>query len=566
MIQLLRSIWRALVRFSAQVRLRIGRFFLAQSRYDTVVWKLGGRIHEMPPRQTWFFRKAPKGLPLMDVLFMGRLLKKDPKVKRLIVHLRPIAAGWSQVQTIARVLQSIRDAGIETVAFLDRGGNREYYLAAQCNRIIAPPTLSINLIGVMVESVFLKELMDKLSIYPDMQSKGKYKSAVETFTRKAPTRPASQMMDSLVDGLYNQLVEGIATGRNVETEEASKWVDTGPHVAEQAIESGMIDKAMYYEDFLKMLSAESPKPKKVKSKRYLKAWSKLERFRALSAERGALALVYADGAILDSGTERNTTKSVTDKLCRDIRKIAKEKQIKAVILRVNSPGGSAYASDLIWRSLCALREKKPVIVSMGDYAASGGYYIAMAGDEVLTEPATLTGSIGVIVGKMSLKGLYKKLGIAKQQYARGDQARLFSDYSRFSDSERGRIKALLEHNYTNFVDKVAQSRDTTVEEIEKVAQGRVFLGSEAVENGLADQVGGLEQAFEIAKAKANLQPDEPIEVILYPRPKTSWRQILESGIKSALPAPLRALNEELTELTTFDQGAQYRLPFIIRMP
>lgn len=561
----MRSIWRALIRVSASIRLRIGRLFLNQSRYDTVLWKLGGRVHEMPPRQTWFLRKASKGILLLDVLMMGRFLKKDPKVKRLIVHIRPIRGGWAQVQAIARVLKSIREAGIETVAFLERGGNREYFMAAQCNRIVAPPTLTINLIGVMVETVFLKDLMDKLSIYPDLESKGKYKSAVETFTRKTPTRPASQMTDSLVEGLYKQLVDGIATARSVDREVAMEWVDTGPHIAEDAKELGMIDDTGYYEDFFSALSGESPKPKKVKAQRYLKAWSKLERFRALSLKRGALALVYAEGAILDSGTEKNATNVVTDKLCRDIRKIAKDKQIKAVIVRINSPGGSAYASDLIWRSLKELREKKPVIVSMGDYAASGGYYLAMAGDEVLTEQGTLTGSIGVIVGKMSLKGLYKKLGIAKQQYKRGDQAALFSDYDRFSDSERVRIKALLEYNYTDFVQKVAECRDATVEEIEKVAQGRVFLGMEAVKNGLADQIGGLEQAFDIAKTKANMLPDESVEVFIFPRPKTSWKQILESGIRSSLPAALKALNEELTELTSLGQGAQYRLPYIIRM-
>ena len=268
---------------------------------------------------------------------------------------------------------------------------------------------------------------------------------------------------------------------------------------------------------------------------------------------------------MEGDGDRRSTTATSRVLCRDLKRIAKNKRIEAVVLRVVSPGGSSYASDLIWRSVNELRQSKPVFVSMGDVAASGGYYVGMAGGEVLVEPGTVTGSIGVISGKFNLRGLYRKLGISKHQYKQGEHAGIFSDYDAFSAGEKERIQALMEWFYKLFVDKVAQSRGMPREKAEALAEGRVYLGAQALELGLADREGGLTEAMEAAKLKMKLDPDAPVRMAIYPRPINSWRRLLPAAMGARLPAPLDMLASELDELAGFDASPQYRLPFLFHL-
>lgn len=564
-MSLFRWLLRSVIRTAAWLVHRVQKGFMQRAMYDTVEVALRGRVIEAPQPYSRLFRRGTRITALVDQLALFNLLARDPKVKHVIVRIGPLGAGWSQTQTLARALQRLKTAGIETTAFFEGGGNREYYLATQCDTIVAPPSTTVNLTGVVMEVAFFKELLDKVAVEPDMYAKGRYKSAVETFTRKGPTRPSRDNAEQLVEGMYTQLVQGIAAARDSEDQAVREWIDNGPYAAPEAADAGLIDQIAYYDELIASIKKSDPKPRRVRASRYFRAWRSLLHKQALVEDRGLLALVYVQGAIMEGDGDRRSTTATSRVLCRDLKRIAKNKRIEAVVLRVVSPGGSSYASDLIWRSVNELRQSKPVFVSMGDVAASGGYYVGMAGGEVLVEPGTVTGSIGVISGKFNLRGLYRKLGISKHQYKQGEHAGIFSDYDAFSAGEKERIQALMEWFYKLFVDKVAQSRGMPREKAEALAEGRVYLGAQALELGLADREGGLTEAMEAAKLKMKLDPDAPVRMAIYPRPINSWRRLLPAAMGARLPAPLDMLASELDELAGFDASPQYRLPFLFHL-
>jgi protease IV len=556
------SLFQAVIRLFSFLLFKIEHFFLFRSPYNTVELTISGRIVESTMPLQRFMRPRKKTTSILDLLSLLQFLAADNKVKTVVLRIAPVGAGWSQVQTIARGLTELNEAGKKTIAFFERGGNREYYLAAHCSKIVAPPSTVVNLVGLMIEIVFFKELVDKLAIHPDLYAEGKYKSAIEAVTRKSSSRPAKEMTEGLVDGLYQQLVQGIAAARSIDESQVEKLIDGGPYTGMQAKEAGLIDSAGYYEEIVAELKKDKPLHR-VSGTRYLRAWSSMTENRIRYENKGSIAIVLVQGTITDGRAKSGGAGSRT--LISNLRKVARNKNIKAVVLRVSSPGGSSLASDLIWRAIGELKKKKPVIASMGDTAASGGYYVAMAADEVLVEPGTITGSIGVITGKMSFRGLYKKLGLLKEQFRRGDAAGIFSDYSPFSESEKKKIIGLMRQFYADFVGKVAVSRGMPVEEIEKLAQGRVYLGSEAIENGLVDKQGSLPDAIAIAKTRVGLPTNEPIELDLYPKPATIWKQLLSGLPASALPESLDSVLSDFGELVTLEQGPQYRLPILFRI-
>ena len=562
---LLKIVFKSLVRAWSYLVYRIQRFILATSSYDTVVMRLRGRIVEAPPMAyPRLLRRKARGTPLLHILGLLEQMARDEKVKRVIVRIAPCSMGWAQTQAVARALSHLGQAGKETIAFFERGGTREIYLAAHCQRVCAPPSTTVHLTGVLLETVYLKELLDKLEVQPELFAMGKYKSAAETFTRKSPSPASGEVFTELIQGLFDQLVAGLAQARNLKGPAAKRLVDGGPYTAQEAHQNGLIDDLFYWEELLKSLNKNGERPKRVKAQRYLRAWKNLQMHHARYLDNGSVALVFVQGTIVDGKGDKSAGTPSNEILCRDLRAIAKNDRIKAVVVRVASPGGSALASDLIWMSARLLKKKKPLIVSMGDVAASGGYYISMAGDEVFVEEGTLTGSIGVITGKFNFGGLYHKLGISKKRYSQGKNAGIFSDNQAFTGSEKQRIRAIMERYYRLFVEKVAQSRNLEVEHVEQIAQGRVYLGRRAVELGLADKIGGLTEALACAREKIDLASDAPLQLVIYPRPVSPLRQLLSGNLQARLPEPLSRITEELDQFAEFQGEPQFRLPFLLR--
>lgn len=563
-MHILRTLFRILERLYGFVLYRLQLFFVKRAKFDTLEFRLSGKVIESPAPFSFSLRPRSKTISLLTLTNFFKIIEKDPKIKRIIIRLEPLQMGWAQTQTVARALAAIKASGKEIIVYMEQCGNREFFLAAHATKRIAPPGAVVHLVGFLMEAIYFKELLDKFSVEPDFLAMGKYKNAAETFTRKSPSRPSKEMTAGLAEGIYEQLVTGLADALEWDDKSVREIIDNGPYTARDALEKGLIHDCAYYDEMVDALKEKHEKIAKVDGWRYFRAMSYLQANLARLEDRPRLALIYVGGPIVETNSQVGRSQASSRTLCRQIKKIRKDKNVKAVVVRISSPGGSSLASDLIWHQLVHLRKKKPVIVSMGNVAASGGYYIGMAGDEIFVEPGTITGSIGVIAGKFNMKGIYRKFGVYKTQYKQGENAAIFSDYDKFSDSEKQRMQTLIEQFYEDFVQKVAISRGMTEDKAHALAEGRVYLGSEAVENGLADRFGGLTDAVDLAKTKSLIPPDSPARLDIYPRVKNPWLQFLTQQPQAALPEAITGFLEDVSELSALDGSPLYRLPYILR--
>ncbi len=478
-------------------------------------------------------------------------LKNDDEVAGIIFKIRNIGIGWANLQELREKLDEIRKTDKEMIAYLEGGGNAQYLLAAAMDKIVLMPVGTLNLIGLRSEIFFFKGLLEKLDIEADMLAMGKFKSGVEPFTRDSMSDAFRESMTELLDDLYSQMLGKIADGRDEITPElAAKLVNSGPFTAKEAHELNLVDKLQYYDELLDTINAENEgeaevAPKDSEKKRKMPNMNSfagmMQLFSMLNPPQRAkpqpadkqIALIYASGPILpDINSPFPATSMITPKGLKDaFKKARSDDAVKAVVFRVDSPGGSALASDLIWREVMLTQRKKPVIVSMANYAASGGYYISMAAGTIVAQPGTLTGSIGVYGGKLNMKGLYNKIGLTKEIITHGQNATIYSDYGNFSPTERERVQKMMKTIYDDFVNKAAAGRKTTYDEIHAIAQGRVWTGKQAKELGLVDEIGGLETALTIAKKQGEIADDDKYDIIVLPEEKPFLEQFLESMLE-----------------------------------
>ena len=479
-------------------------------------------------------------------------LKTDDDLAGVIFKIEGVGLGWATLQEIRNKLNEFRTAEKETIAYLESGGNAEYLLAATMDRIVLTPTGSLNLTGLRAEVLFYKGLFDKLDIEADMLAMGKYKSGVEPYIRDGMSDAFRESMTALLDDLYAQLLNHIAESRNgISTEDASDLIDRGPFTAEEAKREKLVDALQYYDELIATLKAETSEDEEVQvvkpgSERQRKvpdmnSFAGLMQLfsilnppqRAQAASENQIALIYASGAILpDIGSIFTPMSVITPKtLKKAFEKARTDDSVRAVVLRVDSPGGSAFASDLIWREVMLTQREKPVVVSMGNVAASGGYYIAMAAGTIVAQPSTLTGSIGVFGGKLNLKGLYNKAGLTKEIITRGQNATLYSDYGGFTPTERERVEKMMRTVYEDFVNKAAAGRNKSFDDIDEIAQGRVWTGRQAQQLGLVDELGGLDDALSIAKKQAGFTEDDKLNLIVLPKQRPFFEQLIEQMIE-----------------------------------
>jgi protease IV len=487
----------------------------------------------------------------------------DPKMKGVVVRVGSLTGGWGKVQELRDAIARFRKSGKPAYAHLESVGNQEYYLATACSKIFAVPQALVLVHGLAAEVTFFRQTLDKLGVEAQFEGVGRYKNAPNQFTEDHFTPPHREQTEALLDSLHSQYVSAIAESRKKTREDVRALLDAGPYDAAGALKAGLVDELVYEDELETRLNARE----KVTPGRYVRS------VRGFGFDgRPRVALVYAVGEIMSGESETSPfggDLAGASTLARAIRQARNDATIKAIVLRVDSPGGSGTASEVIWRELTLARKSKPVIVSMGDVAASGGYYIAMPGDAIVAQPATITGSIGVFSGKFTLRGLYDKLGLKKEIVERGRNGAFFSEYRPWTDEEREKMRGLMVSFYGEFVSKAAKGRGKSYEDIDRVAQGRVWTGAEALKVGLVDRLGGLETALALAREKAKLGKDEELSLVVLPEKKGLFETILErqeesaSGQVRVLPADVRAFLRWASVLGGREPIA--RLPFELRV-
>lgn len=459
--------------------------------------------------------------------------KVDRRVARLL--LKPGALDspfWGKLQELREAILDFRESGKPVYAFLEQGGDRQYYLASAANRVFLMPTATLDLTGLASYEVFLRGAFDWVGTYPDFLHVGDFKTAVNTFTEKTFTPAHREMSESINRDQFEQLVRAIADGRRKPEGEVRALIDQGPFLPEEALRVGLVDE-LAYEDELDDLDDVTIEPT-IEMERYVGvSWEALGVRR-----RSRIAVINAVGTIVsgESGYDPvNGPVLGSDSIVEHIRQ-ARASGAKAMLVRIDSPGGSSVASDVIWRELTITRsESMPVVVSMSDLAASGGYYIAVAGDVIVAQPGTLTGSIGVYTGKFVTGGTFDKLGANIEAVSQGRHAEMYSPDRRFTDEERAKVQESMQATYDHFVERVAESRNTTPEKVDQVAQGRVWTGQQARQAGLVDELGGLRVALAAAKQRARIPAEEEVELVVYP-PTRSFYEVLSEQFQSPVGA------------------------------
>jgi protease IV len=439
----------------------------------------------------------------------------DPRIRAVALLPESLSTGWAILAEIRSGLLKCKAAGKPIFAYLRQAGTREYYLATTAARIAMPPEDLLNVKGLRVELLFLRKGLDKLGIEPEIEHIGKYKDAADTLTRSSMTPETREVVESLLDARYRGLTTAISQARKKTEAQTRDLIDNGPFLSSQALQAGLIDALLFEDQFFE----EAGRQAGLKDVRKIEA---ADYDRATSDASGVrIALVLAEGDILrgEGNTWRSNEEIASAPFSRVLREVAGDSSIRGVILRVNSPGGDALASDEILRQARLLSKKKPTVISMSDLAASGGYSISLTGDPILAYPETLTGSIGVIYGKLNLRGLYDKLGVTKEILKRGRFADIDSDYEPLGEAGRKKLREGLESLYASFVKEVADARHKTSDEIDRVAQGRVWLGTQAKDLGLIDELGGMDRAVELVKQRARIAPSEKVRFLIYPKPK-----------------------------------------------
>jgi protease IV len=488
---------------------------------------------------------------LADVLDALRRARADDRVKALIVRVGGRRIGLARVQELRSAIADVRQAGKVTVAWAETFGefspsNAPYYLATACERICLQPSGDLGLTGLNLEQRFYRGAMDKLGLEYQVGKRHEYKSAADRFTEHGFTKPAREATQRLAASLTEQLTEAISERLGIPAAEARALIDGGPYLGPEALAAGLIDTLGYrdeiYDDVRKQAG---PAAYLLYLGRYHRARSLAERARKLPNPReDVVALIYASGPIRRGRSGRGPLASGamgSDTISAALRTAVADHRARAIVLRVNSPGGSYVASDTIWREVVRARHAgKPVVVSMGDVAASGGYFISMAADVIVTQPGTLTGSIGVLGGKPVTARLLDRAGVTTDSVKEGAHADMFTTTRPFSDDEWAKVNTWLDRIYDDFTAKVASGRKMPAEQVHQLARGRVWTGADAAANGLADQLGGLSAAVAIARRQVGLQDSASLRVYPHTRPLDRLRPPESSDDHAAARATLFA--------------------------
>lgn len=456
---------------------------------------------------------------------------KDDRIKSLLLDVGSFPSGFGKLQEIREAVERFRQSKKPVYAFFESAGNGGYYLACAADKVYAPPTADLMLTGLAAEIPFYRGVLDKAKVEPQLYHIGAYKSYSDTFMRKDMSEAQREATNAILDSLFGQMVDGIAKGRRLSPDQVRATIDQGFLWGAQIKQQGLADDLLYrdqVEDALKKVNGNSSKWNHVDMADYIRD----HRVDLAAGAKKSVALVLASGGIVSGEGESGGAgdgNMGSSTVVRWLKKAGDDERVSAVVLRVDSPGGSALASDVIWRQVQVLRKAKPVVVSMSDVAASGGYYISMGSDGIVAQPGTITGSIGVVTGKFVLKGLWDWIDYRQETLKRGANADIFSSYSKFSPEQEKLIQDQMQVFYHEFVSKAAEGRKKSYDYVDGVAQGRIWSGEDALKRGLVDKLGGIQEAIALAKERAGLKRDEPVRIQVLPRPKSFLEAFLQGG-------------------------------------
>jgi protease-4 len=527
---------------------------------STLLLRVGGDLQEVEPGGLFgpFLEPPPTVRSIVESL---RKAKVDRRITSVVIRPTGAAALWGKVQEVRDAILDFKSSKKPIVAYLEYGGEQEFYLASACDKVFLMPTASLDLTGIASYELFLRGTLDKIGAYPDALHIGEYKTASNQLTERTFTPAHREMAESLNRDLYQQLLKGIAGGRLKTEAEVRQLVDHGPFLPEDAVRAGLVDDVAYEDELDDKVSLGQGGVRFLEHQDYRGVSTS-----SLGLNRGPrIAVLYAVGIISSGESSYDSPQGDvvgSDTIIRYLRKARADDSIRAIVLRVDSPGGSALASDVIWREVELTRNVKPVIASMSDVAASGGYYIAMPAHKIVAEPATLTGSIGVVMVKFVIDGTLKKLGMNMEGVSEGRYANLYSPIRPFSPEERAKVQEQMQATYDAFVEKAAAGRHTTPEKIDAIAQGRVWTGQQAKQIGLVDELGGLDRAVALAKEQARIGRDTEVELVVYPPKRSIYESLAnpfggsERGLLSALLGlgDRRALQTLTAPLRVFRRG------------
>lgn len=506
-------------------------------------------IVEKPPAEDFPLFSPITPASLKDVVERMNKAKGDTNVKAVVLLLDEVSLSLAQIEEIRQAMDAIKKAGKEVHVHVDAVlMTRSLALAAGASRISVTPTTIIIISGYSAESPYVRGLLDMIGVKPDFLTCGKYKSAAEIFMRKGPSPEAAQMRNWLLDSLYESYQKTVAQGRGVKPERVRQWIDGAVYTPEQAVQQGIIDKVQHRQDFEAELRKKFGKDVKL-DKKYgrksqgekidlsspfglLQFWAKmLESGKKKATGKDVIGVVYVDGAILPGKPDPSpfgsgsTGYAYSTPIRKTLDKIAEDKDVKGLVLRVDSPGGSAVASEIILNATKRVKAKKPFVVSMGSVAGSGGYYVSMGADTIFADATTITASIGVLGGKFATTDMWNKIGITWDSSRRGANAGLLSSDAVFTEAERQKLQGWMNDIYGVFKGHVVAARGAKLKKpIDELAAGRVFTGQQALELGLVDKIGTLQDAVQQVAEQAKLKD---YEVRVYPEPKNFMEVLLE---------------------------------------
>jgi protease-4 len=475
--------------------------------------RLQGAIADGPTEGSMYMSATEIPLRVPDLALLLHTAAQDERVNGLFLHLENPRLSFAGAQEIRNGLVALEAAGKPCTTWSKSYDNLSWYIASACSRLTLHPEGAPQVLGLQVQTEHYAAAFEKIGVQAQIERIGQFKSAPEAYGRTSPSEPSKLQMNALLDSLHGQLVRDTATGRKTNVESIEALLADPPMDSQSAITRGLIDESIYLDDLEESLGGQFERARPYFSS-IQKQWDR---------PRKAVAIVHVQGTIIDGRSQSpfgGGAMAGDNSLVSQIHKLEDDDSIVAIVLRVNSPGGSAIASDSIWQAVKRAGQVKPVVVSMGSYAASGGYYVSMPAAHIVAQPATLTGSIGIFGGKFSMGGLFEKAGITHWNASRTPYAGLNDITRPYTDSERTKIQGRLQTFYTSFVNKAAEGRNMTPEALHERAQGRVWTGEQALEQGLVDSLGGLEDA--IAKAVELSNETDPVGRQVFPRDNTLW--------------------------------------------
>ncbi len=513
-----------------------------------------------------------KELELKEIIDALESAGDDPNVKGFFGKIGPGKIGLAQIQELRDAILRFQSKGKFTIAFSETfgemsPGNGAYYLATAFDKIYLQPSGDVGLTGLNYDSLFLRGALDKLGVIPRMDHRYEYKNAMNTFTDTAFDAPFREAMQSLMESQFSQIVSGCAMGRKMDEMHFRELVDAGPYMGTEVMETGLIDKLLYRDEVKdeieNRLGTEG---------NYLKLSDYYSRRKVSNSGGDTIALIYGTGGVQrgESSFDPMSGKMTmgSDEVVRAFRSAIEDEKVKGILFRVDSPGGSYVASDAIWReTVLAGKAGKPIVVSMGNVAGSGGYFVAMAADKIIAEPGTITGSIGVFGGKMLTRDFWKKLGITWDNVATSKHATLWSNLHDYSPEEWEKFQGWLDRVYTDFTGKVAQGRHLPLEKVQELAKGRVWTGEQALELGLVDKLGGMNTAVETLKEILNIPVDQKVNLVHYPPRKNPIAYFLESdhqliSLNPKMEQLIRNLYKLAGELGLSSHYGVLEMPFV----